>query len=191
MKLSRKALVRYWLPVLIMLAVIAVESTGYLSAYHTKEAIERLLALIGIDVDFPGMDATNKALRKIGHVVGYSLLSFLVFRAFRGTHRYLHEGYEGWLSSAISGIRREAAISTIWRAQWAMMGWMFATLVAIADEMHQRTIPSRSGTLVDVILDSSAALVVQFAVYYVNTRSVQRLRSLEEQNAASSRRSSL
>jgi len=174
-----------------MLSLIAVESTGYLSAYHTKEALERALALIGIDIDFPRMDEANTALRKIGHFVGYALLSFLVFRAFRGTHRYLHEGYEGWLSSAISGIRREAAIGTVWRAQWAMMGWVFASLVAIADEMHQRTVPSRTGTLADVILDSSAALAVQFAIYYFNMRSAHRLLGAEKENAASSRRSSL
>lgn len=172
-----------------MLSLIAVESTGYFSAYHTKQALERLLNLIGFEVDFPGMDASNFVLRKFGHFVGYALLSFLVFRAIRGTHRYLHEGYEGWLSSAISGIPREAAISSIWRAQWAMMGWFSATVVAIADELHQNTIPSRTGTFADVILDSSAALLVQIAVYFVNVRSAHRLNSAEKQNAASSRRS--
>jgi len=49
--------------------------------------------------------------------------------------------------------------------QWATLAFLNTSLVATLDEWHQTFLPSRTGTFRDVILDSSAGLVAQMAVF--------------------------
>jgi len=51
--------------------------------------------------------------------------------------------------------------------QWAIVAFLNTSLVATLDEWHQTYLPSRTGTFRDVILDSSAGLVAQMAVFAV------------------------
>jgi VanZ family protein len=46
-----------------------------------------------------------------------------------------------------------------WRPEWAGLALLCTFLVAVADELHQMSIPSRSGSWHDVALDSGAALL--------------------------------
>jgi VanZ family protein len=48
-------------------------------------------------------------------------------------------------------------------------------LVACLDEWHQTYLPSRTGSLHDVILDSAAALVAQVVLYLILRRRSKRL----------------
>jgi len=43
-------------------------------------------------------------------------------------------------------------------------------LVAMLDEWHQTFLPSRTGTFHDVLLDSTAALTTQMAIYVISER---------------------
>jgi VanZ family protein len=85
-------------------------------------------------------------LRKLGHFVGYFTLSVLLFRSWRATFPRL---------------------STRWCLQWATVAWLSASLVAMLDEWHQTFLPSRTGTLRDLILDSSAAFAAQVALFVI------------------------
>ncbi|HEX8924729.1 MAG TPA: VanZ family protein [Terriglobales bacterium] len=103
------------------------------------------------------IELTNFLLRKSGHVIGYAMISVLFFRAYRNHLRW-RDGLsltslwnDGW--------------SWCWRAQWALFGVMFTFLVASADELHQMTIPSRTGTWHDVVLDTSGAIVAQVVLW--------------------------
>ncbi len=79
-------------------------------------------------------------IRKTGHFVGYFTLSWLLFRAWRDTFPF-------------AGAR--------WSMQWARISFFMTALVACLDEWHQSYIPSRTGNLHDVLLDSTAALIAQ------------------------------
>jgi VanZ family protein len=51
--------------------------------------------------------------------------------------------------------------------QWATVAWFSTALVASLDEWHQTYLPSRTGTVRDVILDSTAALVAQIVIFAI------------------------
>lgn len=72
-------------------------------------------------------------VRKFAHFFEYGVLAFLAFRAFAGSSKFL-------LS------RRPAAAALI-----------FALVVAIADETYQSFDPTRTGALMDVLIDMSGA----------------------------------
>lgn len=85
-------------------------------------------------------------LRKSGHFIGYFTLSVLLFRSWRGTFPRL---------------------STRWCLQWATIALFSTSLVASLDEWHQTFLPSRTGRVHDVILDSAAALAAQITIFII------------------------
>ncbi|HWH56046.1 MAG TPA: VanZ family protein [Terriglobales bacterium] len=147
MNTSTKRVIKVWLPSAIWLAIIALESTNIGSSDHTASLLYPIFSfLFGLD---PARFAVWHALmRKAGHVVGYFILSVLLFRSWRATFPRL---------------------STRWCLQWAAVAFFSTALVASFDEWHQTFLPSRTGTFRDVILDSSAALVAQI-VWFVIAR---------------------
>jgi VanZ family protein len=51
--------------------------------------------------------------------------------------------------------------------QWARISFFMTALVASLDEWHQTYLPKRTGTVHDVILDSTAALVAQILIFVI------------------------
>jgi len=49
--------------------------------------------------------------------------------------------------------------------QWARISFFMTALVASLDEWHQTYLTSRTGSLHDVLLDSSAALIAQIILF--------------------------
>jgi len=156
-----------------MIGVIAVESTDMFSANHTGSMLLSLLRLIG--VPSAHLNEINHLLRKTGHFVGYGFLSFLIFRAFRGTYRFFAQGYEGWISSRVTPGVGSNIFSILWQPYWAAGAILGTAIVATADELHQMRIPSRTGTWADVALDTSAALAVQIVVYFIDRAKAARI----------------
>jgi VanZ family protein len=142
---STKRILKVWLPSAVWLAVITIESTNIGSAEHTAQILYPLFHLLfGID---PGRFATwHMLLRKTGHFIGYFTLSVLLFRSWRATFPRL---------------------STRWCLQWATVALLTTALVATFDEWHQTFLPSRTGTVRDVILDSTAALIAQIVLFAI------------------------
>ena len=143
-KHSRPAIWKAWLAVSLWLGLIAIESTNAFSAEKTSGILYPLLHfLFGLD---PVRFLTwHFVIRKTGHIIGYSVLSLLFFRAWRATIQ-------------VAGIPR-------WSIVWAGIAFTMTALVASLDEWHQSFLPSRTGTIRDVILDSAAALVIQVLIY--------------------------
>jgi len=77
--------------------------------------------------------------------VGYFTLSFFLFRAWRETLRL------PWAPR--------------WALRWAAIAFFMSALVASLDEWHQTYIPSRTGAIKDVMLDSFAALTAQVLIF--------------------------
>jgi VanZ family protein len=129
---------------LLWLGLIVFESSNAFSAEKTSGILYPLLHfLFGLD---PVRFLTwHFVIRKAGHIIGYSVLSLLFFRAWR-------------VSIQVSGSPR-------WSIVWARIAFAITCLVASLDEWHQSFLPSRTGTIRDVVLDSAAALVTQVLIY--------------------------
>lgn len=141
---ARKEIYKTWIAAGLWLFLIAIESTDWLSASNTSRFLYPFLHwLTGVD-PFT-FTFWNFYIRKTGHVVGYFLLSFFLFRAWRAT---------------IPVLQRKT-----WSLPWARIAFFMTALVASLDEWHQTFIPSRTGTLHDVALDSAAALLAQLLIY--------------------------
>ncbi len=141
---DRKQLVKTWVAALLWIGLIAIESTDWLSAEHTSRILYPLLHFL-IGLDPAAFAVVHHYIRKCGHFVGYFTLSFFLFRAWRAT---LHLPW-----------------APRWALRWAAIAFFMSALVASLDEWHQTFIPSRTGRISDVMLDSIAALTAQVLIF--------------------------
>ena len=132
-------IIRQWIPAAFGVGGIALESTDLFSSQHTGGFLYALLTAAFGEIDPNHFELIHHLLRKTGHFAGYGILSFLFFRALRNTvtsnQMYL------WFSSVA-----------------------LTALVAAADEWHQSFIPSRTGSVRDVLLDTTGAVVMQLVL---------------------------
>jgi VanZ family protein len=142
--LRRRDFWQAWIPALVWLGVIAVESTSLLSSEHTSRFLYPVLHFL-FNLDPLRFFVWHFYLRKTGHVLGYGILSVLLFRAWRVT--------------------LTAAGNPRWSMVWARTAWFMTALVASLDEWHQTFIPSRTGSIRDVALDSVAGLAGQVLLF--------------------------
>jgi VanZ family protein len=129
----------------VWLGIIAFESTDELSSEHTTTLLYWGLTHLFGRIDPASFVVWHHYLRKTGHVFGYAMLSYLLFRAWRAT--------------------LSADLARFWEFRWAVVSFLSAAAVASLDEWHQTFIPSRTGSARDVLLDSVAALAAQLLLY--------------------------
>ncbi|HXZ80863.1 MAG TPA: VanZ family protein [Terriglobales bacterium] len=164
--LYRKSMWRAWLPTLLWLMVIAIESTPAFSSAHTALWIRPLVALFGPDA-LHYLLYINAVLRKTGHFIGYGTLSWLAYRGWRETlaiheelqyERRHRQSLPGWFAQALrSG----------WNHRAAALAVLSTIAVAALDEWHQSFFPSRTGVVHDVILDSFGGIFAQSLVMFI------------------------
>ena len=135
-----------WIAAILWLTLIVIESSGTFSSENTGRFLYPLLHfLFGVDLfHFP---IWHFLLRKTGHVIGYGALSIFLFRAWRATIPVAGRDH--------------------WSLVWARIAFFMTALVASLDEWHQSFLPSRTGSIRDVALDSAAAIVAQVLLYLV------------------------
>jgi len=114
------SLFRYWLPPVLWMGVIFILSAQPSLPRHPEALLDHVL-------------------KKAGHMVGYGILAFLLWRALS---------------------RGRGALS--WPALVA--AFVVSVLYAASDEYHQSFVPGRNGTPVDVGFDAVGALVVLLIV---------------------------
>ena len=141
-----RRVVKTWIALILWLIVIAVESTSYLSSHNTSRFLYPLLHFL-FGIGSVRFEPLHFFLRKGGHVFGYGLLSILLFRAWRET------------LPAEGGAR--------WALRWAVIAGLGTCLVASLDEWHQSYLPTRTGTVHDVILDTGAGVAALLAIFLV------------------------
>jgi len=141
---ERHRLLKAWIAAILWLIVICIESTSYLSSHNTSRILYPLLHYL-FGISYARFEPFHHFLRKAGHVFGYGLLSFLLFRAWRET-------------LPVSG-------NPNWTFRWATLAVLGTALVASLDEWHQSFLPSRTGRWQDVVLDTSAGIGVQILLF--------------------------
>ena len=141
--------------------VIAIES-AFLSAARTGSFIDPILHWMMPGLTFDQIDHIHEIGRKVGHFVGYGLMSYFFLRAFRGTYHVYH-GTEDVLRKRIVPAGQRL-FENLWQWRWAALAICGTALVATADEVHQMGDPTRTGNWWDVLLDSFGALAFQLAI---------------------------
>jgi VanZ family protein len=141
---DRKQVIKTWIAAILWLILIAFESTDWLSSANTGRFLYPVLHyLTGVDpIRFL---VWNYYIRKAGHVAGYFGLSLLLYRAWHATIPLGH-------------LYR-------WSIQWSRISFFMTALVACLDEWHQTYLASRTGSLQDVLLDTTAAFAAQVAIF--------------------------
>jgi VanZ family protein len=141
---SRPSLLRAWLPAAVWVCLIAFESTDFFSSENTGSMLYSLWKHLFGNVDLHFFIVFHHYLRKTGHVVGYGMLSLLLLRGWRAT------------------LGRVPAL--LLRA--TLLAWLGTLSVAALDEWHQSFIPSRTGTVWDILLDSVAGVAFLVIAYW-------------------------
>lgn len=130
-----------WLPVLLGILMIAVESTEWFGADHTSGPLRMVYQAIFGQVSDARWEVIHHYIRKSGHFIGYGLIGLAWLRAW-------------WLTLPHSRFLPDAFL--------ALMG---TALIASADEFHQSFLPNRTSSPWDVLIDCSGALTLQLMVY--------------------------
>jgi len=141
---DRHELLKAWIAAILWLIVIAIESSALLSAHNTSRILYPLLHFL-FGLNWEQFHHWHFYIRKTGHVVGYAILSILLFRAWRAT------------LPAMSDVK--------WTPRWATIALLGTAFVASLDEWHQSFLPSRTGRWQDVVLDASAGLAAQALIF--------------------------
>jgi hypothetical protein len=146
---SRPNLVRAWWPGAVWTGLIAFESTDFFSSQNTGTVLYTIFTRLFGNINLYHFLIFHHYLRKAGHVVGYGMLGLLLLRGWRATLDQDHAQL----------------------ARTALLSWLGTVFVAAMDEWHQSYIPSRTGTVRDVVLDSVAGLVFLLVAYFWLRRS--------------------
>jgi VanZ family protein len=135
---------RYWLPVLIWMAVIFSASGDRGSVRHSSRIIEPIVRWLFPQIQDETVHAVVYYVRKLAHVTEYAVLAVLLWRAFA-----------------------KPATSRAKPWSWKLTGWiiLIAFVYAASDEIHQLFVPNREGRPMDVLIDTSGAALGLFATW--------------------------
>ena len=130
-----------WLPVVLGIAVILIESTEMMGADHTSGPLRAVYQAIFGTVTDARWEVIHHLIRKSGHFLGYGFIGLAWLRAW-------------WMSLPHSRFVPDALL--------ALLG---TALIASADEFHQSFLPNRTSSVWDVVLDCCGAVTLQLIVY--------------------------
>jgi len=134
-----------WLPVVLMVTAIAIESTPWFGSDHTTGPMRAAWEFLFGRVSDAAWVPIHHMIRKAGHFVGYGLLGLTWLRAWG-------------LTLPGSNFLRIPLL--------ALAG---TALVASADEWHQTFLPNRTGRWQDVLLDCCGAVTLLLAAFAVRS----------------------
>lgn len=135
----------HWLPAALAVLMIAFESTATMSAANTSRWLLPIWVHLFGPISAVHWDTVHHYIRKTGHFTGYGLVSFCFFHGFRTTLRATNGLRVLWLRSAVFAV-------------------LCTALVASADEYHQTFLPSRTGRVADVGIDTCGAIAAQLFI---------------------------
>jgi VanZ family protein len=145
---SRLRHVLNWVPAALAVLMIAMESTATMSSENTSRWLLPLWVHLFGPISHARWEIIHHYIRKTGHFVGYGMVSLCFFHGWRTTLK------------AASGIRSLWLRSSIFAVGCTI-------LVASADEYHQTFLPSRTGTVFDVGLDTCGAIAAQLLILFL------------------------
>jgi VanZ family protein len=132
-----------WLPVLVAVCLVAVESTPYFGGDRTSSPLRHLWESLFGPVSDHTWHIIHILIRKSGHFVGFGSVGLTWLRAW-------------WMTLPHASFLRLEIL--------AMIG---TAIVASADEYHQSFLPNRTSSPRDVLLDCIGALVMMWLAHLI------------------------
>lgn len=129
--------INYWIPVIAWVCFVFMMSTGTFSSQNTLPIIKAVLRFLFPRISHQELSLIHTIIRKAAHVIEYSLVGFLMFRALRSDS--------------------EAR----WNWRWSFWAVTFVIFWAVTDEIHQSFVPSRTASAVDVGFDTAGGILGQ------------------------------
>ena len=128
---------RYWLPVLVWMALIFSASADRQSYQHSSLFFEPLMRCLFPTMPAATLEDIHHLFRKTCHLTEYAILGGLVWRAVR---RPMKSNPRPW--------------------RWDEAGLALAVVFAYAasDEFHQIFVPNRTALVSDVLIDTSGGV---------------------------------
>ena len=140
LKLRIDYALKYWVPVILAMAVIYWMSSGTFSSDNTSRFIVPVIHFLFPGMQEAGVEQLHGLVRKFGHLTEYFILSFLLFRAFRGPS------------------------SKRWSLRWAVSAALVSAVYAFSDEFHQSLVSTRTASLADIGIDTVGGIIAQIAI---------------------------
>jgi len=131
---------KYWIPALLIAALISFFSTGYFTSERTGRFILPLLHWLFPFASHHALHLMHLLIRKLAHVTEFAALSITIFHGIRGPRHG-------------------------WKPDWALLTLLIAIAYAGLDEWHQSFVPLRQASLRDVATDGVGALLAQAFVW--------------------------
>lgn len=139
--------IQRWAPPLLWMIMIFSVSADANSVVRSSRIIEPLCRWLMPRITVAQLEMAHLVVRKAAHMIEFAFLAFLLLRA---------------LSNGREGFRR-----------WAPVAWVLATAFAASDEFHQVFVSNRNGTIQDVAIDSTGALLGVLACIFFTTKIAQ------------------
>jgi VanZ family protein len=118
--------------------LIFVISTDIGSHRRTSRLIGPLLRWFNPEVSDATIHAVQAVVRKSGHVAGYAILALLLWRGRK----------------MVAGVR---PLLSKWDCREACWIVVACALYACTDELHQAFVPTRQGSVLDIVIDTFGA----------------------------------
>ena len=135
--MDAKALFKFWSPVILWVGVIFWMSTATFAAANTGRIIGPLLRFFAPHLSDSEIELIHGVVRKLAHITEYFMLGLLLFRALRGD------------STSPKSYR------------WAFYSLCAVAFIAAGDEFHQTFVATRTGSIIDVGIDTLGGLMAQ------------------------------
>lgn len=143
---NARLFLRYWLPVLVWMAVIFTASGDAHSYEHSSRIIAPLLYWLFPHISANTVDWVVFIVRKCAHVTEYAVLALLLWRAFRRPQK---DNPRPWN----------------WREAGRVL--VIVAVYAATDEFHQIFISTRTPRVHDVIIDTLGGAAGLFLLWWV------------------------
>ena len=154
--LTLMRVVRYWLPVLLVIVLMFGFSTDAFSGENTQGIIVRITEWLGFDPNSRVALRLNFIIRKAAHLTEYALLAALLYRAFRSGR------------------------SPGWRVMWAVQTMAVIVVWALLDEYHQSLTQSRTASIYDSFIDITGGLFALLVIYRIRRSEPEKNDSVPE-----------
>ena len=139
---------KYWLPVILWMALIFSASSDSQSSRRSSRFIEPVVRWLKPDMSEESVRKIVLVVRKCAHVTEYAVLAVLLWRARRGA----------------------ATNRTGWTRAHAVFALVVASLYSASDEIHQAFVPNRGASVADVCLDTVGAALGLLIVWWFVTK---------------------
>jgi VanZ family protein len=148
-QIQLRAFLKYWLPVVVWMAVIFTASADTRSYQHSEEVLglfEPLVHWLFPSLSPESVGTIHEAARKCCHLAEYGVFALLLWRAMR---------------RPVKGAARP------WHWPQAGIVLSLVFLYAASDEFHQRFVPTRTARVADVFIDTFGGAAALGALWLI------------------------